>query len=370
MKKLLIVSDTFSPRVDGIARFLTDLLPRLTEDFDITVIAPDYNGSTDVKGTKIVKVPVYRIQLGDYSPPKRDIKEMRKHIMEADLVWSQTIGPLGSAAITIARREGKRTVAFIHSLEWELFSRGVAKTGIFRKPIETVTRSFAKNKYNQCDLLIVPSRRAMEMLQSIGITTDMIIVHLGIETDRFKPPRSKRKAKEKIGLEPDSEVIGYIGRIAKEKDLLTLLKAFERIRDERRYLLVVGSGNKSVESKLKGKNVIRTGSVKDPLPYYQALDVFVLSSLTETTSLSTMEAMASEVPVVCTPVGLIEEYVEDTKNGFIFRKGSQKQLADTIQMLLEDGKLRRRIGKEGRKTINVRYKWSKTVMKLISILKH
>ena len=86
------------------------------------------------------------------------------------------------------------------------------------------------------------------------------------------------------------------------------------------------------------EKVVLTGPKNNLVPYYQAMDVYVLPSLSETSSLTTMEAMASGVPVITTPVGLIKEYVEDGRNGFFFPKRDADKLFQKIEYL-QQGKL-------------------------------
>jgi glycosyltransferase involved in cell wall biosynthesis len=99
------------------------------------------------------------------------------------------------------------------------------------------------------------------------------------------------------------------------------------------------------------------------------MDVYVLPSLTETTSLTTMEAMACGVPVVVTPVGLIEKYVEHKFNGFIFPCKATERLHILLKVLVKDSHLRKEVGKRARETMLQKHSWQKTAEGIISILK-
>ena len=56
-KRLLIATDNFLPRWDGISRFLSEIIPRLTEHYEITVVAPDF-GTYEDPNITIIKIPL------------------------------------------------------------------------------------------------------------------------------------------------------------------------------------------------------------------------------------------------------------------------------------------------------------------------
>jgi len=194
---------------------------------------------------------------------------------------------------------------------------------------------------------------------------------MAVNEDQFKPSDDKDTSKAKIGIPKNRFVIGYVGRIAKEKDLETLYRAFTHIKERRKdlFLLIVGDGPAEQKMMFKGDDVRITGSIDNVIPCLQAMDVFVLPSLTETSSLSTMEAMSTSIPVIVTPVGFMKTYVENGYNGFIIPKRGIEDLANKIEELMDDSVLRTRIGKNARKTINKTYVWNKTSKEIIRLLK-
>jgi glycosyltransferase involved in cell wall biosynthesis len=99
------------------------------------------------------------------------------------------------------------------------------------------------------------------------------------------------------------------------------------------------------------------------------MDVFVLPSLTETSSLSTMEAMACKLPVIVTDVGNISSYVLDGHNGFIIQKRDSETLSWHLRHLM-DRELRRVFGRNGRETIRKCRNWSQTVKETRNVFSH
>ncbi|MBD3309717.1 glycosyltransferase, partial [Candidatus Woesearchaeota archaeon] len=317
-KKLLIATDSFLPRWDGIARFLFETIPSLAEKYEVTVVAPAFRGrAPSFPGVSIVRIPSMKVSFGDYSPPKARSKKIRSLVNWSDLVFAQSIVPtLGGLAIYYGHKLGKPVVKFTHSIDWKLVSEAV-KRG--KKPSEKIAKSLTRFYNNRCDLIIYPSENAAREFRKIGVTTYYKVVSLGVDTDKFRPAKSKSEAKKKIGIKPGKTVVGFCGRIGREKDIPTLLRAFRSLQRQDTELLIVGQGVHELEKLLiKQKNVVFRGSQNNVLPFFRAMDIYVLPSLTETSSLSTMEAMSCGIPVICTPVGKMKDYIKDMKNGMFF----------------------------------------------------
>jgi len=365
-RKILISSDCFLPRWDGIARFLAELIPVLKEHFEITIVVPKFEGKLKkIEGVKIVRLPLMKIRFGDIYFSKFKPRQIRKLVEEADVVFNQTIGPIGISAINAAEKLNKPVISYVHSMEWELAHRAV-KRG--KHIAQKLVKSLSRKLYNKCTMLMVPSKETEDVLATNKIKTRKVVVTLGIDTNKFTPPLSKYGAKKTVKIMPNKKVIGFCGRIGREKDLPTLIKAFKkaRIHQKNLILLIVGTG---IEEEVgKDIHMIVTGSTDNVVPYLQAMDIFVLPSLTETTSLATMEAMSVGLPVIVTPVGSIREYVEDGKNGLIFPRGDANSLYEKLEALLANEKLRADLGRDARRTIKTKYQWATTAKKIRLIL--
>lgn len=364
--KLVVSTDCFLPRWDGIARFLSQLLPELAKDTHITVFAPKFEGKFPVlKGVKVVRFPLVNIQFGDIFFCRPDKAEMEKSIAEADVVFNQTIGPVGSAAIKIASKLNKPVVSYIHSIEWDLAGRAIKMN---KWLVAWYVKNLARRMYNKCSLLLCPSSEVADLLSGNKIKTKKEIVHMGVSPLKFCPPASKAAAKKHLGIDPAFKIIGFCGRIAREKDLPTLYNAFLKVHARHRdtVLLIVGEG---LEKEIPASHhVLRVGRQDNVVPFLQAMDIFVLPSLTETSSLATMEAMAAGLPVVVTPVGSIREYVVDKKNGLLFARQDINDLVEKLEFLLKGQKMRKVLGKAARNTIIKDYSWEQSVEKIRKIL--
>ncbi len=360
MKKLLITTDSFPPRYDGISRFLSEIIPRLSKYYKITVIAPGY-GNINYKNVKIVKIPISKINIAGYKPPKIYLKLIKYLVSKNDIIFNHTIGPIGLISILFASKQNKPIISYIHSIEWELFSEAVYLPGIIKKQIKFTTKKLAKILYNKCTKLLVASKDIKDIIESIGITKKIEIVPVGIG-DEFKPGDTK----EKFGLK-NKFVIGYVGRLSREKNLETLLESFKKLKNKDITLLLVGDG--PYKNKLKFKNVKITGFVKNVNDYLNTMDVFVMPSLTETSSIATLEAMKSGLPIISTNVGYMKNYIKNGKNGFIFKIRDIGALTKLINKLRNNEKLRKKLGKEARKSVS-KLNWEKTAFKIYKIIRN
>jgi glycosyltransferase involved in cell wall biosynthesis len=363
--KLLIATDNYLPRRDGITRFLLELSPSLKKEYELSIICPETKEKT---GINTYGIKPSGIQIGDFRMPKFSIREVYKAVKENDIIFTQTIGPIGFLSIILAWIKRKKIVCFIHSIESELVPKAM-RFNYFKKIISGIVREYSKFLYNKATKLIVPSEGVYEILTWMKIKTRKEIVNLGVDTQQFK--KLKTQTKKSLGLEKKL-VIGYHGRISREKDLTTLLRAYLRIR--RKYdntaLLIIGSGVQQIEKKLaSAPGVVMVGSTNEVNKYLNAMDIYVLPSLTETTSLSVLEAMSVNLPVISTPVGYVQDYITEGKTGLFFIKTDSFSLSKQIELLINNPSLRIKLGKNARKMVEKKFSWKHTSEQLLKFLK-
>ncbi|MFP4523124.1 MAG: glycosyltransferase family 4 protein [Candidatus Woesearchaeota archaeon] len=367
--RLVIATDNFLPRKDGIVSFLEEIIPRLQPHFDITVICPDNEQKHVLAGVSFVRIPVSKKKAGDFIFSKAKPRLIKKAIHNADIVFSQTIGPIGGLSLFLAQQKRKKTVSYIHSLEWELASK--ALQGSFLKRIVYFTSSFlVRFLYSRTTHLLVPSESVSEILLYKRINTPRTIVHLGVDVKKFSPLHDQKKRNEqraRIGLDLEDVAICYHGRLAREKDIPTLLRAFAQVRKKfyGAKLVIIGGGLPQIVSQLQGKKDIiyipTTSRVQDYLPL---CDIFCLPSLTETTSLSTLEAMACELVVISTPVGYIKDYITPHKTGYFFPAGNSYKLAQQILDVISHPLHSKKMGVQARELVCKKFNWDKTAQQL------
>lgn len=165
----------------------------------------------------------------------------------------------------------------------------------------------------------------------------------------------------RLHLFDDVFVIGFTGRLVRDKGIVELIRAFHLLQEEYSnvVLLLVGMleerdalSNDVVEVIKSNPKIINTGYVSNAtIEYYYALmDVFVLPSYREGFPTSVLEASAMEIPVITTKVtGCIDSIIEG-KTG-IYVKNNANSIAEAIKLFYKDTPLCRRCGQNGRKFV-------------------
>ncbi len=214
------------------------------------------------------------------------------------------------------------------------------------------------------------------------------VVYNGIEVDKFDTRNSVRDTREQLGLPVGDAIIIYIGRIAKEKGLMLLLKAVTNLKSQipaspagrtNLKIIFVGDGNyrSELETYVEEQNLQDYVSFIGKVPYekvpqyYNAADLFVLPSTAwEGLPMSIIEAMASGLPVVASNIGGIPNAVIDGKTGKLVVPGSVDDVASSLQLLLKDDDLRARISKEARASAEEKFSVNSMVEETIRVMRN
>lgn len=228
---------------------------------------------------------------------------------------------------------------------------------------------FEKYNFRNSSAAIAGNREAVEVLRKKGFEKEIFeIPQFGVDPARFKK-MDDAGTREWIGIKNDDFVIGYMGRLVKEKGIDTLLDALTDLSVNVK-LLLIGSGpykskilERANHPDIKGRVILidQVPSLEVPR-YMNCMDCLVLPSLTKTNwkeqfGRVLIEAMACEVPVIGSNSGEIPTVIGDA--GLIFREGNSDELLKQIELLAKDNALKKKLGERGRQRVLDNYTQNK-----------
>ncbi|MCU4570587.1 glycosyltransferase [Acinetobacter ursingii] len=167
----------------------------------------------------------------------------------------------------------------------------------------------------QADLITNVSQASCNSYVEKGIVPETKIrtVYNGINLNHYQFCEVDRISYRKsLNIMPKEKVIGFVGRLSKEKNLDNLIKSATLLEGSFK-LLIIGTGDeedrlkKEVDKLKMAEKILFLGEVKDPRPYYSVFDVLVLSSNTEGLPTVILEAIATKCIVVSTDCGGVRE---------------------------------------------------------------
>ena len=174
----------------------------------------------------------------------------------------------------------------------------------------------------------------------------------GVNPERFSPGASD--VRSKLGLRPDSPVVGFVGRLTRDKGLPELIEAFALIlrRQPDAHLLLVGwfdAAEDALSPALQARierhaRIHCTGYVGDTAPYYRAMDLLVLPTWREGFPNVVLEAAATGLPVVTTECTGSRDSVVPEVTGLLIPPGYPQAISEAVLRLLRDPARRRRMG--------------------------
>jgi glycosyltransferase involved in cell wall biosynthesis len=185
---------------------------------------------------------------------------------------------------------------------------------------------------------------------------------IGVDVERFSPGpsdvRDPGNMREKIGIPREASVVGFVGRLTRDKGLPELIEAFDRIlaADPSAHLLLVGwfdDAEDALDAGLRSRilshpRIHCTGFVSDSAPYYRAMDVMVLPTWREGFPNVVLEASATGIPVVTTNSTGARDAVIPEVTGLLIPPGYPEAIYESVIKLLRDPERRRRMGRAAR----------------------
>lgn len=242
-------------------------------------------------------------------------------------------------------------------------------------------------KIDAAEFVVTCTRANQDYLRDIapeGQQEKILLGYHGVDAAKFSPPAAKFSPSTRA--ENETPTILAVGRLVEKKGFPDLIDAVAVLKERgisfRCRVAGDGPDLKALRRKIHELNVGDAITLLGPrtqeqlVEEYRGADAFALPSVVQQDGDRDgipnvlLEAMATGLPVVSTPVSGIPELVRTGDNGLLVEPGNPRELASAIELLLNDGGLRERLGRQGRATVSEQFNSTTTARWLARLFEH
>ena len=405
--KIVIASAVYYPMINGVATFSHNLAAGLVKrGHEVLVLCPSQTGKNYVENQEGVTVNylrsintrVYPDQINDVPPKKKlfgvefphlfykkgfkvsvfPMVEIKKALDEfkPDVVHIQVSDPIGLSVVSYARKHNIPVVTTEHN-QPEVITEPLKMPKAVKKPVDAMLSAYFRNRQSKSDFVTMPTEQSIRYLLSkheIGVP--IAAVSNGVDLTNFKPGKAKAEIYKKYNIPKDRPIVLYVGRVDPEKQVGTILEAFNQARAKvpKAFLVVVGDGVdrvrlETVAKKMGVKDDVKfLGRIMPPDLYelYRVGWVFATASEIETQGIVLIEAAATGLPLIAVNKGAVAEVCITDKNGYLCQPKNVEEIADAMAKILSDEKLREKFSRNSIKIAD-EHDFEKTLDKFINI---
>jgi len=298
----------------------------------------------------------------------------------AELIEIDDGGPLDPKVVWQAWRLCRRLKPSIwhgHDYKTNLLGLMLVRAGC-RMRLVTTVHGWVKQTsrtplYYRIDKMCLPryeqvycvSQDQVDACREIGVRDDrLFLLDNGIDLDAYQRQREPATARgDWLSVGSGECLVGAMGRLSAEKgfDLLIHAVAQRIAASDRLRLVIAGEGDERESlQRLIGdlgmqEHIRLIGFCEDVIRFYEAIDLFVLSSLREGLPNVLLEAMAIGVPILSTRVAGVPRLISHDDNGWLVDCGDEKSLTESLGRLASDPQTRQRLADAGRATVEARF---------------
>jgi len=236
----------------------------------------------------------------------------------------------------------------------------LAESGFFLKTLYKIQDFFIRKIINDASVISVANEYEQKIFSSLNKKSRIEIIRNGVNLKKLV---SKHNFKEKYQI--NSNFILFVGRFSKSKGIETLINAFSIVKNELKdsdiHLVIMGVDfgyQAEMEKLIKKLNlseeikVIKNPPRDDVISAYGESEFLVLPSQWELSPLVPLESFAFKKPVISTNSHGIPYTVQNNKNGILVEPENSLELSNAIVKLLNDSKLREKLGLSGYNFVN------------------
>jgi 1,2-diacylglycerol 3-alpha-glucosyltransferase len=353
-RRIGMFSESFAPVQNGVTTSLLTLVSGLrARHHHVCIFAPAHQ-EQDEHEINVLRFPSFVSLFNRAYPlayPFLPRLTLSTHFqrLRFDIVHTHTPFVLGLTGANLALASGVPLVSTFHTL----YSQYTHYVPLLPEPVtHTLLETYLPWYYNRCAEIICPSEIAAGYLREQGIERPITVIPTGIPL----PPtealdaETRTKVRESLGVQPETPLLLYAGRLAKEKNIGWLLEVLARVRREvsEARLVIAGSGAYQEELKARAEALQLGDSVLFPGPFPHeemsalcaACDVFCFPSPSETQGLVISEARAAGAPCVVVDAGGAPETVRQGEDGFRIPPDDLETFAAQVVEILQHESLR------------------------------
>jgi len=356
-KRIKIIHVTEDMKIGGQERVIEDILNNLDlEIFEVQLLCLTSGGviADRLEKTRI-KVTILNIEnYNSLKSIKKVINWLKNEKIDIVHTHGFSSGVLGRISAYFAGIS--KIYAHIHTMSDELsFKHGVKEKLLSFISTKIITVSNAVNDSYKKRTHINKKK--------------LIMIYNGLNLPLNREFNEKENIKKRYDIPKDVKIIGSVASLTKHKAHYLLFEAIKNI--DNIYIILVGDGiekMKLAELAIKlgiEKRVRLVGNQEDIFPFIDIMDIFVLSSVREGHPLSLIEAMGFKKPVIATNVGGVSEIIENDINGIIVPPKNSKKIEESINLLLNNEELSKKLGNNGKETYINRFTLKKMMEKLV-----
>jgi glycosyltransferase involved in cell wall biosynthesis len=242
-----------------------------------------------------------------------------------------------------------------------------------RTPLYYMLDRWSLRRYER---VLCVSQDILQQCRDLGVADEKsLLIENAIDTDEFRRRMAVDDAKQRLSWPAGRLLVGAAGRLSEEKGFDILLRSIHNLVNQGLDvgLIIAGDGQERaalgrLAGELRLQDRVRfVGFQNDLRRYYEAMDLYALSSHREGLPNVLLEAMALETPVVATRVAGIPRLIADGESGLLVDAGNEAALTAAISRALLDRNLRDRLAVAGRRTIEERYSFAARMKKVTAV---
>ncbi|HES76763.1 MAG TPA: glycosyltransferase family 1 protein [bacterium] len=332
--RIAIVTETYAPDLNGVARTLVALVGELRRlGHEVSLVRPTPRG-TDVP-RESGEVRVTGMAIPGYSamqfgfPAGGMLRELWNK-ERPDVVHIDTEGPLGYSALNAARALNLPVTSSLHT-HFHVYMRHYGLPWLGAPAL-----AYLRHFHNSTAFTLIPTEDQREQLAADGLQK-LKVLGRGVDADLFHPKRRNPALRAEWGVADDAPVALYVGRLAAEKNLQLFIRSVHAMREVQPSLraVVVGSGPLEHDLRRDHPDMIFSGARvgEDLAEHYASADCFVFPSLSETFGNVLLEAMASGLAPLAFDYAAARHLFVDAENGLVARVGDEQHFIEQAKRL-------------------------------------